>query len=403
MTDLTKTQTIELDGTIATLTLKQQTLNEAKLLPTEWKYTPVVGKAPKLKAWDKNPLSNVGVIGLLKKEDRWTGIGVFCGEASGGLVFVDHDGASCDPLIEELSGLSLGEALPATVKFTSGKTGRYQAIYRIPEEYWSFITRRDIKTDAKGPDGKDEALDLRWGNKDKAFQSVVCGVHPDTGKHYQWINSPETTPVADAPMWVIEQMLIKDKTKATKTTPSPVSTAKQPVNKGGNIPLEKCLSVKNRDYLKGVAEGGRDDAMAALARDLIGVQLHLSAIGQSFEGEAYSLLETACLSCDPPLEDSDLIRIFESAQKSTDGPCLNADKVQNCIDAWYTSPNAPSLASDIKALLERGLSGSELDAEKLNLISTHKVNNQAFNGLWYKIVNEEDRADGRSENAAKLD
>jgi hypothetical protein len=53
-------------------------------------------------------------------------------------------GDSCDRLIEQLSGLDLAEALPTTVGITSGRLGRYQLIYRVPEPTFRCFERQKI-------------------------------------------------------------------------------------------------------------------------------------------------------------------------------------------------------------------------------------------------------------------
>jgi hypothetical protein len=68
-------------------------------LPNDWAYTPVAGKKPLTTEWQKHPFSKDSVIQEIK-QSRWTGIGALCGVPSGGVLFLDHDGESCDPLIE---------------------------------------------------------------------------------------------------------------------------------------------------------------------------------------------------------------------------------------------------------------------------------------------------------------
>ena len=307
-------------------------------LPNDWAYTPVAGKKPLTNEWQKHPFSKDSVIQEIK-QSRWTGIGALCGVPSGGLLFLDHDGESCDPLIEKLSGQSLADALPHTVTFTSGRVGRYQAVYRIPSEFRDGIATCKIKTGVEDLDGKEEQLEFRWNG----CKSVVCGIHPDTKQPYRWIKSPVDTPIADAPVWMIEQML------QDKPTPKPTPTPKpsQAPHLGmDEIPLIKCLAPKHRDLIaSGMSEGGRDDAGIALAMDLVGTEQHLRNIGQRFDGDARSLFEDYCSRCNPPLAGNDVDRIWKSAEKSTKGPCLSEDKIQGCIDAYFKrekSQNAKS-------------------------------------------------------------
>jgi len=102
-------------------------------------------------------------------------------------VAIDHDGDSCDRLIESLSGMSLGEALPPTLTISSGKPGRYQKIYLFDGE----LTHRKINTETKG-----EQLEIRRG---ASKQSVIFGSHPDTDGY----RVTDWAAIAPLPRWVI--------------------------------------------------------------------------------------------------------------------------------------------------------------------------------------------------------
>ncbi len=152
-------------------------------------------KAPYLPNWQKTPLSK----GQLQSEiasGRCKAVGVLCGRPSGGLLFLDHDGESCDRLIENLAGTSLTKALPKTVGITSGRPGRYQLIYRVPQQHWGEVTTRKLKTETP-----EELLEFRWDG----CQSVVIGHHPITGA-YQYLpgQSFSECQIAEAPQWMIQ-------------------------------------------------------------------------------------------------------------------------------------------------------------------------------------------------------
>lgn len=198
-------------------------------LPSDWALVAIDGKkAPLGNRWQETPLSKADFEQAMRDKTfaklsiekhgkpfpiphYWAkAIGVLCGTPSGGLLFVDHDGASCDALIEAQSGVPLAEALPPTVAVTSGRPGRYQLIYRIPEQFWGTIATHKFSTGVK-VDGKPEQLELRWDG----CQSVVAGVHPQTGS-YRWLEgrSPIQIEVATAPTWMIEQMLVEQQPAA---------------------------------------------------------------------------------------------------------------------------------------------------------------------------------------------
>ncbi|MBW4662184.1 MAG: DUF3987 domain-containing protein [Drouetiella hepatica Uher 2000/2452] len=195
-----------------------------KTLPEEWALVAVGDKkAPLGTDWQNKPLAledfrkatQAGMfesLSITSKEGQtfhpsvnwWYAIGVLCGKPSGGLLFVDHDGASCDGLVEQLSNQPIAQALPKTLVVTSGREGRYQAIYRVPEQFWDAIATRKIRTGTQDKDGKPEQLELRWDG----CQSVVGGYHPLTHS-YQWLpgQSPQECEVAETPKWLIERML----------------------------------------------------------------------------------------------------------------------------------------------------------------------------------------------------
>uniref|UniRef100_B8HJL8 DNA primase/polymerase bifunctional N-terminal domain-containing protein n=1 Tax=Cyanothece sp. (strain PCC 7425 / ATCC 29141) TaxID=395961 RepID=B8HJL8_CYAP4 len=106
----------------------QQSLSR---LPDYAKFTPVKkGKLP----YQDEPLTAVEVLERHYNDSCFTGVGLLTGEASGGLVAVDHDGHSADEVLKELAGCPPEEALPPTLHWTSGRTGRYQMLYPVSKE-----------------------------------------------------------------------------------------------------------------------------------------------------------------------------------------------------------------------------------------------------------------------------
>lgn len=137
-------------------------------------------------------------------EEKCLAVGILSGKISGGIVAIDHDGESCDFLIEQISGGPVADALPRTIGFTSGKAGRYQLLYQIHESFWLSIRSKIILTGVQDSNSKDEQLDFRWDGR----QSVIVGKHPETGT-YKWLpgQSPTEVEVAECPFWIIRQML----------------------------------------------------------------------------------------------------------------------------------------------------------------------------------------------------
>ena len=254
-------------------------------------------------------------------------------------------------LIQSLSGQSLTEALPKTVGVTSGRPGRYQLIYRVPEQYWQAISNKRISTGTTG-----EQLEFRWNG----CQSVVIGHHPMTGS-YRYLpgQSFEECEIAEAPLWMVEQMLV-EKPKASNEPPAPGKDDSTPCTLpiDVKVPLRACLGRKNRKLIDdGAPEGNRDNAGAALARDLIGTANYLTSIGQAFDGNARELLETFCSRCTPPLTGKECDRLWRSATKSNPTPCLSPDKIEACIKAWHRKhqPGQPAT--------QTGKPSQEIDVE----------------------------------------
>ena len=177
-------------------------LDHLAALPDDWGYVAVGhGKRPYQPEWQKNPLDKAALTAEIQS-GRAAAIGVIAGPQSGGLLFVDHDGISAGEILDKL-GVPLRD-LPKSWAVTSGRDGRLQIIYRVPEQYWADIRTRKFKTGKHDEEGKQEQLELRW----TGCQSVVAGAHPTTGA-YRWLKgrSPSDLPIAEAPIALLEQML----------------------------------------------------------------------------------------------------------------------------------------------------------------------------------------------------
>lgn len=205
-------------------TLKPGIIN-LNLLPEQWGLVACGRKKqPYQKAWQKNPL-NKDQVGAEVKASRCHAVGVLCGTPSGGLLFVDHDGPSCTALIEQLSGESVDNALPSTLVISSGRAGRAQYVYRVPEMFWGGIQTHKVPTGAFGEDGKPEQLEFRWDG----CQSIVMGAHPATAG-YKWLYDAES--ITTAPLWMIEQMLVSQQVSESVSVSQ--SVADEPKSRQGS-------------------------------------------------------------------------------------------------------------------------------------------------------------------------
>ena len=85
-------------------------------------------------------------------------VGVLLGNASGGLLAVDHDGESASELLRSKFNI---QRLPTTPTITSGKPGRFCSFYRVPAAMCDSLKAESFGTGVTGPDGKQEQLELR--------------------------------------------------------------------------------------------------------------------------------------------------------------------------------------------------------------------------------------------------
>ena len=131
--------------------------------------------------WQKHPLDREQLTAEITA-GRAVAVGVLAGPASGGLLFVDHDGLGASEILEQI-GAPLRD-LPKSWAVTSGRDGRLQIIYKVPEQYWSEISTKKIKSGKFDEEGKQEQLELRWSG----CQSVVAGAHPSTSG-YRWLKN----------------------------------------------------------------------------------------------------------------------------------------------------------------------------------------------------------------------
>jgi predicted P-loop ATPase len=225
-------------------------LDQLARLPDGWGFVAVDGeKRPYQKAWQDNPLTKAKLAKELKA-GRARAIGVCCGVPSGGLLFLDHDGKSASTILREW-GCPMS-SLPRSWTVTSGRDGRFQVIYQVPQHYWDGIVTRKYKTGVTDAEGKPEQVELRW----TGCQSVVAGDHPLT-PGYHWVTkyTPDDLPIAEAPSELLERML---KPVATAVVLAEVRTGDDDATRA-------------RSYLDALSSGRADDYDDWLA---VGMALH---------------------------------------------------------------------------------------------------------------------------------
>jgi len=207
-------------------------------IPDTWALVAVGNdKRPYQPEWQKHPLTKRQVEAELSA-GRAVAVGVLAGPPSGGLLFVDHDGLGASEVLDSI-GAPLRE-LPKSWAVTSGRDGRLQIIYRVPEPFWDQIKTTKLKSSVKG-----EQLELRW----TGCQSVVIGKHPLTGA-YKWLpnRSPADLPIAEAPSVLLQQMQRPIETPPLLAAANPADDAERARAYLSNIP--SSLTDDYDDWLK---------------------------------------------------------------------------------------------------------------------------------------------------------
>ena len=219
-------------------------------LPSHWSLTPLWEKRPYREGWQKEafiPHTEIAHI-LQQGEERiskrtgkpyhafCSGYGLRLGDVSDGLLAVDIDGSSAEALLTALAKTPL----PETVTWTSGKSGRRQLLFQIPEEYrerlQSFrrhtLTQWEDLTTAAG-----ELLEFRYNQ----HQSVLPpSFHQETGQ-YHWLASPDQIEVAIAPRWFCEFLLHQNQPQAKPPRKSFSRIREFPSGDKGNHSLSSRL------------------------------------------------------------------------------------------------------------------------------------------------------------------
>lgn len=209
-------------------------------IPEHWSLTPIWDKSPKRDDWQTEDKLDIGLIAELifdgepkisKKTNKpykmfASGYGLRTGDYSGGLLAIDVDGATAIPILEKLSGHSSKELQTSTVSWTSGKPGRFQLLFQIPEDWRhqlvdftrAVVHEHDGLKCAQDEEGKwVDGLEFRYN---KMQSCLPPSRHPQTGA-YKWITPPTEKEVLMAPVWLLN-LLLELKSKEITTTAKPV-------------------------------------------------------------------------------------------------------------------------------------------------------------------------------------
>ena len=315
--------------------LKARLIEGLKIIPEDWALTPVGNnKNAYITGWANGTGASRDELITDIKSGKAKGYGLMSGEVSGDIIALDIDGHSGMVLLNKLLRHN---PLPKTVECTSGRDGRNKLFLKVPKEYSTddFKTRR-ISTGVPCSDepGKFEGLELHWNG---AQDVLPPSLHPMTGSYY-WVNSPETTEIADTPVELLQ--ILSDgfpKLENVNSYKNKFEALEIPVD--ASIPLECCLARNTREALKDVVliGAGRNSTGFAIAQDLIGTAEYLQSIGQKFEGNPETVFfdwtSSNGLDTDKPAGQPE--KIWNSANNSNPDPSLDKEFIDNNIKHWY--------------------------------------------------------------------
>ena len=318
-------------------------LEQLEELPRSWGLVAVDGyKRPYQEKWQANPLTHEQAAAEITA-GRAKAIGVIAGPPSGGLLFLDHDGISATEQLEKL-GIP-GRSLPKSATCTSGRDGRFQVLFTVPEHYWPRMRNRRVfdtgKTDA---DGKAENLDLRWSR----HQSVVIGAHPITGG-YRWLGkrSPAAVGIAEAPEALINLLIDEPEPSSL-----PLLNATPAPSTGTTLPLLDFITLDSRQLIEsGGTPGLWNDDQLKLALDLQGAADWITSQGYHPDVTAAEAFEWHISAATGKAKDFDARKArhrFDGAAAHNPKPGTPLEKLESRL-AFHTRTQRRVLAGPVPA------------------------------------------------------
>lgn len=206
-------------------------------LPDNWRYTVCSGKSPFQEEWQKNPMTKEEVLWELENNSKITGFGIITGCPVNGFGIINLD-------IDSVVGrdwIISTHGIVKSISSASGKPGRSHNFYYLTPEQRkrlvSFTGKKFEVTDSNGEIHKG-AYEIRYKG---LFSVLPPSYHPETGR-YEWINSPETTELAECPEWIIEAAEASMHSKAKRTSVDLTSEEFEALS-----PLEQAIYLEKQE------------------------------------------------------------------------------------------------------------------------------------------------------------
>jgi phage/plasmid-associated DNA primase len=257
---------------------------------------------------------------------------------TGRAIFYEHDNLDKAAQLELWKTLGLPE--PTFQVDTGGKSIHSYWVFDEPVaiEKWVLIQKdlldfADADRTIKDPS---RVMRLAGAWHSSGNQSLIIN---NSGKRYTYDELREVIPEPKQP----EAKQPKLQLEATSNKPNSYKDIEVPVSMPA--PILCALGKNSKELLDGVSIE-RNNSMAALARDLLGVESEFRRLGQSTNDDAHTLFIDACRNCSPGdgWDENEWNQIWEYAQ--TQNPTASnskasPDAVENCIKGWYWQLHKP--------------------------------------------------------------
>lgn len=172
-----------------------------------WPVLPLKGKIPATKHGCHDATTDEAQLRATFTDEH--NIGVATGEASG-LIVLDLDVKGGKNGFDSLAQLETEHGpLPATLTAKTGSGGMHM-YYKLPADVTIGNSAGKL-----GP-----GIDVRGQG---GYVVAPPSIHPETGVRYEWSSDPATTPIAEAPAWLIERLHVPMQPSISAVVPMEVS------------------------------------------------------------------------------------------------------------------------------------------------------------------------------------